>query len=185
MLITLETDVKARSAGSSGKQRERSAVFYRMPVPGMLRVYRQGQDVRARNQGVAREFLLTTLREVSLLHPDMPATPLPVHPSAWSKRTATITLSDSYRPKKLGWESGATAANVTSSLAEAAREFRDESVEAAEQLADYRENLRDARLADLQDAIEELEKEKERLDGRIALQGAIATADQELERVKL
>ncbi len=184
-LITLDGDFPGKGEAGHVTPKDESAIFYRMPTPALLRVYRQGDTSHSSRDGAARELQLTEIRDVALLHPDVPATPLPSHPSLWTTRRASLKLDANHRPKELSWESGAVVTDATVSVAEALSDMRKEAVTTAEQAAEFRDNLRDARLAGLQDDIEKLTMKRERLEAQIDLQGAVATADQRLALIRL
>ena len=185
VLFTIDGSMPTQGVGTEAEPQECAAIFYRMPLPGVLRVYRHGEDAAAPEEGAARELQLTEIRDVSLLHASMPATPLPSHPSVWTTRRAQIKLDANHRPKELTWQSGAVVADTADAVAEALSDLRDEAVTTAEQTATFRNKMRDARLAGLQDDIERLAKKRKRLEAQIDLQGAVATADQRRELIQL
>ncbi|MDP6491371.1 MAG: hypothetical protein QGH42_10490 [Kiritimatiellia bacterium] len=185
ILLTIDGALPAPSNPADLEPEECSAIFYRMPFPGVLRVYRHGQDASTTGDDAARELQLTEIRDVSLLHSDMPATALPSHPSLWTTRRAQIRLDANHRPKELTWQSGAVGADAAASVAEALADFRKEAVTTADQAAKYHDKMREVRLADLEDDIEELTHKRDRLEARIELQGAVATTDQRNELIAI
>jgi len=185
ILLTIDSSLPAQGSSPNPEPRACSAIFYRMPLPGVLRVYRQGQDATTTDDDAAGELQLTEIRDVSLLHSEMPATPLPSHPSIWTTRSAQVTLDANHRPKELTWQSGAFVADAAASVAQALADFRKEAVTTAGQAAEFHDKMREVRLAALKDDMDELTRRRERLEAQIDLQGAVATTDQRRELITI
>ena len=105
--------------------------------------------------------------------------------SAFANRELIVSFDERGQLAKIDATAGSSAAAALTALASAATTFRDEYAATVAKMVDIDQNERKLKLNDVTTRVEQLKKDRERLDAQLALEAGTANYDLALQQQKL
>ncbi len=158
-------------------------LFYKRPISTSVTLWKLEKGA-----GGAATLQIKEKRQLMLVRSESPLEVLEFSASAWSDGSLVVAFGDTGVPSKITWKSDSSAAAITGALAGALTAARTEYSATIAELVTIKENkakLNPKGKSDVQKEIDELTKKKELIDARLAIEGAEATYESQLEQQRL
>jgi hypothetical protein len=180
-------DIPADRAGSKGEtsaenQGRSARIYYREPIPGLLRIFSPTTSPNQNRKDFIEVFSKTEERPVAVLHPGTPVRSVGYESKAFSSQNIRLTIDAHGRIIGLTKAASSSAAGAATGVAGALAGLRDATAETLEKIKAIDQTRREMAAAALQSRIDELDKQAQLIDKRIALKGAAAGEDLALEK---
>jgi hypothetical protein len=166
----------ADCSGTAPQNEKFARLFYRQPLPRLLRSYLKQENGSFAIHDSRLENLMTTA--------DYPRC-VTFKGSGNSTRKLSLAFDESGNLTGMSRSATSTAEGVSATMADALANLRDTYDQSLKQLVSIDNSKRTLELSDLQSSIDRLKKEKELLDAGAALSGATATQSLQLQQRQL